>query len=164
MDIFTQKKLLIRIVILLTVLNILLMGGFFLKDIFHKPPPPDNLGEFRDISAILKKELNLTREQVDQIRNLRSVFFEKENVLAAAIKSERDSINVTMFNKNTNNELVRLLARRVADNEFKMEMLRFEQAEELKKVCNPEQLDKFEVLVMEIRDYLKQDIKPRRKR
>jgi Spy/CpxP family protein refolding chaperone len=164
MDIFTQKKMLIRIVVLLTILNIMLMGGLFWKDFFHGPPPQNNPDDSRDVSTILKKELNLTEEQVGQIRNLRSLFNEKEKVLAAEIKNERDSINIAMFNKNTNEELVRLLAGRVADNEFKMELLRFEQAQELKKICTPEQLEKFEVLVIDIRDYFRQDNKPRRKR
>lgn len=89
MDIFTQKKLLIRVVVLLVLLNILI--GFFLtNDLLRKPPPPGNQGEFRDVSDILRRELNLSNEQVDQIRILRSSYFEMEEALAAVIKSERD--------------------------------------------------------------------------
>jgi Spy/CpxP family protein refolding chaperone len=163
MDIFTQKKLLIRIVILLTVLNLLFIGLFLWKDFFHKPPPRDNPNGFRDVSDILKRELNLSREQVDQIRVLRSSFNGTEIALAAVIKSERDSINMIMFNKNTNEELVRSLARRVADNDYKMELLRFEQAQKLKTICTPKQLEKFEGLIIEIRDYFRQDNQPKRK-
>jgi hypothetical protein len=163
MDIFTQKKLLIRIVILMTVLNLLFIGLFLWKDFFHKPPPRDNPNGFRDVSDILKRELNLSKEQVDQIRVLRSSFNETELALAAVIKSERDSINMIMFNKSTNEELVRSLARRVADNDYKMELLRFEQAQKLKSICTPMQLEKFEGLIIEIRDYFRQDNKPKRK-
>jgi hypothetical protein len=164
MDIFTEKKLLIRIVILLTMLNLLLLGGFFWKDFVRKPPPQNSPDEFRNVSAILKKELNLTTEQVEKIKKLRSVYFEKEKTLANTIKSERDSINMAMFNKNTSEELVILLARRVAENEFKMEMMRFEQAKELKALCSREQLEKFQGLIKEIRDYFRQDKKPGLKR
>jgi hypothetical protein len=33
--------------------------------------------------------------------------------------------------------------------------LRIEQSKQLKSICTPEQLDKFESLVIEIRDYLR---------
>jgi protein CpxP len=167
MDIFTQKKILVRIVILLTVLNILLIGLFLWKDFFHRPPPPVNANininynEPRDISRILERELKLSKDQVNQIMNIRTVFFEKEKVLEKTIQSKRDSMNSVMFIAKTDEELVRSLAMRVADNEFNMEMLRFEQAKEFKSVCNPDQLQKFESLIREIRDYLQSNDKPK---
>jgi Spy/CpxP family protein refolding chaperone len=163
MDIFTQNKVLIRIVILLTVLNLLFIGLFLWKDIIHKPPPQGKTNEFRDVSDILKRELDLSKEQVDKIRILRSSYFKTEEALATVIKGQRDSINMIMFSKRTNEELVRSLARRVAENDYKMELLRFEQAQELKSVCTPEQVEKFEGLIIEIRDYFRQDKKPKRR-
>jgi Spy/CpxP family protein refolding chaperone len=162
MDIFTQKKLLIRIVILLTVLNLLFIGLFLWKDIIHKPPPQGNKNELRDVSDILKRKLNLSKEQVDKIKILRSSYFETEEALATVIKGQRDSINMIMFSNRTDEELVRSLARRVAENDYKMELLRFEQAQELKSVCTPEQFEKFEGLIIEIRDYFRQEKKPKR--
>jgi periplasmic protein CpxP/Spy len=169
MDIFTQKKLLVRIVILLTVLNIGLIGIFLWKDFFNRPPRPlnkradavANINETRDVSRILERELKLSKEQVDQVRKIRSDYFEKEKELETSIRSVRDSMNSIMFVANTNEEIVRSLAKRVADNEFKMEMLRFDQAKEFKSVCNPDQLEKFESLIREIRDYLRIENKPR---
>ena len=163
MDVFTQKKLLIRIVILLTVLNLLFIGLFLWKDFFRRPPRNENSENFRNVSDILKRELNLSKEQVDHIRILRSSYFETEKKLADIIKSERDSMNLIMFNINTDEECVRSLARKVAENDYKMELLRFEQAEEFKSICTSEQLEKFEGLIKEIRDFFKQDDKPKRK-
>ena len=148
MDIFTQKKLLMRIIILLTVLNLTLIGFFLWRDFYHRPPPIENPKNPRDITAILKRELNLTKSQVEQIKNLRSVFFEKEKRLSEVIKNERDSINAVMFNEATNEEIIKLLARRIADNEYKMELLRFEQAKAFKSICTPMQLGKFEELLI----------------
>jgi Spy/CpxP family protein refolding chaperone len=164
MDIFAQKKLLMRIVVLLTLLNLFLMGFFLWKDIDNKQTPQGNNKGLKELTDILKRELNLSKDQVDKMRTLRTVYFEKEEKLAALIKGERDSINVLMFNRNTDSELVRSLAKRVAENDFKMEMLRFEQAGELKSVCTPEQVAKFDGLIIEIRDYFRQDAKPKRKR
>lgn len=157
MDIFKQNKFLIRLVITLSLVNIISIGTILYRDFFRKPPPDNPSHVQRKISEILKKELNLSGKQVQQIINLRSGFFEKEKVLSEIIKSERDSMNIVMFSKTTNEELVKALAKRVADNEFKMEMLRFEQAKQFKAICTSDQLEKFERLILEIRDYLKPD-------
>jgi Spy/CpxP family protein refolding chaperone len=164
MDIFTQRKLLIRTVILLSILNLVLFGIVLWKDFLYKPLPQDNKENFRDVTDILKNELNLTDDQVDQMKKLRSVFFEKENEIALIIKSERDSINAAMFNNTTNDELVISLARRVAENDYRMELLRLEQSKEFKSICTPKQLEKFEDLVIEIRDYFRHDNQPKKKR
>jgi Spy/CpxP family protein refolding chaperone len=166
MDIFTQNKLLVRVISILTALNIALIGAFLWKDFFHRPPRPEKgnferINETRDISKVLERELKLTHEQVDAIRKIRDEYEQKENDVEASIKAERDSVNNVMFNAVTNEEMIRLLARRIAENEFKMEILRFDQAKEIKSVCNPEQLEKFEKLIRELRDYLKSDIKPK---
>ena len=158
MDIFAQKKLLVRIVILLMLLNLLSVGAFIWKDVCHKPPT--NRNDFRDVSSILKRELNLTEKQFEQIKLIRSIYFEKETELVKVMRAERDSMNVAMFNKNDNDSLIKSLARRVSDNEYKMELLRFQQARELKSICTPAQLEKFQGLVLEIRDYFRPDNNP----
>jgi Spy/CpxP family protein refolding chaperone len=161
MDIFAQKKLFVRMVLVLCVLNIALMIFFGLKE--SRPEPPPQSSDFKDVSAILEKELNLSGQQVAQIKQLRSDFFAKEKKLGKIIRDERDSMNVIMFNKNTDGELVKSLARRVAENEYQMELLRFEQAQQLKSICTSAQLEKFEGLVLEIRDYFRPDNQPKRK-
>ena len=77
-----------------------------------------------------------------------------------AVRNERDSMNTVMFNKNNNEELVKSLAKRISDNEYQMELLRFDQAKEFKSICTPEQLEKFEGLIKEIRDYFRPDNQP----
>ena len=67
-----------------------------------------------------------------------------------------------MFNKNTDETKIKLLAKQIADAEYQMELLRFEQAKELKLICNAEQQEKFEKLVKEIRDYFRPDNQPTR--
>jgi Spy/CpxP family protein refolding chaperone len=161
MDIFEQKKLLSRIVILLTLLNLVLIGTFLWRGNFGRPEPPLFRGDdYKDVSGILKQELDLNDSQVEQIQQFRSDFFEKEKVLARAIRAKRDSINLVMFNKQTDEQLLKRLAREVADGEYEMELLRIAQAQQLKSICTPEQLEKFEGLVREIRDYFRPDNRP----
>jgi Spy/CpxP family protein refolding chaperone len=158
MDIFAQKKFLTRIVVLLTVLNIFSIGTFvWKKDFNRKEPQLFRGGDYRDVSGILKKELDLTDEQEEQLQEIRADFFLKEKVLARRIRDKRDSMNMVMFNRNTDGQLLNRLAREVADGEYEMELLRIDQAQQVKSICTPEQIEKFERLVREIRDYFRPD-------
>jgi Spy/CpxP family protein refolding chaperone len=159
MDVLKQNKLLIKLIILLVVMNLAIM--IFL--IISKPPmpmdgrrPDRNMNE---VFGVLKDELQLNATQIEQLKSLREDFFMKESKLAKTIKSQRDSMNELMFNAQTDTLLVKSIAKRVSDNEYKMEMLRFEQAKTLKTICTPAQMKKFESLVIDIRDYFK----PRKK-
>ena len=159
MDVLKQNKLLIKLIILLVVMNLAIM--IFL--IISKPPmpmdgrrPDRNMNE---VFGVLKDELQLNATQIEQLKSLREDFFMKESKLAKTIKSQRDSMNELMFNAQTDTLLVKSIAKRVSDNEYKMEILRFEQAKTLKTICTPAQMKKFESLVIDIRDYFK----PRKK-
>ncbi|MEI6822378.1 MAG: periplasmic heavy metal sensor [Bacteroidota bacterium] len=163
MDIFAQRKLLIRIVIILIFLNVLSVGVFLCKDIFHKPPRQEQQKEKHDVTDVLKRELNLSEEQFKHFKDVRSSFFEKEKHLSEAIRAERDSMNEAMFNKTTNEEQVKALAKSIADNEYNMELLRLEQSKQLKTICTAEQMDKFGKLVRDIRDYLRPEPKQDKK-
>jgi len=159
MDVLKQNKLLIKLIILLVVMNLAIM--IFL--IISKPPmpmdgrrPDRNMNE---VFGVLKDELQLNATQIEELKTLREDFFIRESKLAKTIKSQRDSMNELMFNAQTDTFLVKAVAKRVSENEFKMEMLRFEQAKTLKTICTPAQMKKFESLVIDIRDYFK----PRKK-
>jgi len=118
--------------------------------------------ERRELAKILEHKLGLTPKQAEQIKDIRQSFFEKEKILEAIIRGERDSMNMEMFNKNTNEEHLKNLAHNVSENEYKMELLRIEQARQLKAVCTPKQLEKLNSLVIEIRDYFRPNNKPDR--
>lgn len=162
MDIFAQNKVLLRLVVALIVLNIAAITGMWwvnsrsastVENARRPEPQAERLIE------VLRENLELRPEQVDQFRTIRKSFFEKERVLATTIRAGRDSMNTLMFRHQTDSALVRAVARRVADNEYIMELLRIEQAEQLKQVCTPEQQQRFENYMREIRDYLK-PVKP----
>jgi hypothetical protein len=166
MDIFSQNKLLLRLVIALAILNVMAIGLFIWKELKHQKNEPElfpKIEQYHDVSGILKSELNLTEKQAEQIQQLRLNYFEKEKVLAKTIRDEKDSMNIFMFNKSTNEELVKNLAHEIALNEEQMEILRFQQAKDLKAICTIEQQERFENLVKEIRDYFRPDNQPKRK-
>lgn len=160
MEIFSQNRLLIRCVIFLALLNVISISIFLWKEFHHGPLLFPQNEAYHDVSRVLQKELNLSAAQAEQIKTIRADFFDKETILTSVIRDERDSMNMLMFNKNTDTVLVKSIAKRVADNEYKMELLRLEQAQQLKAICTPEQLEKFDHLVKEIRDYFRPDNQP----
>jgi Spy/CpxP family protein refolding chaperone len=160
MDIFAQNKLLIRSIIVLILLNVCCISFFVWHNSGRGPALFPTEQKYRDVSGVLQKELNLSTQQVEQFKSIRSDFYEKEKVLTKTIRDERDSMNMMMFNQKTDTALVKILAREVSENEYQMELLRIAQSQELKSVCTPEQLNKFEQLVKEIRDYVRPDNQP----
>lgn len=157
MDIFSQKKFLVRLIIILVALNIAFIGFFWWNNKQLGRPPRPTHNSQQELSALLKKELNLTDKQTQDFNKIRTDFFEKEKTLSEVIRNKRDSMNLMMFSKNADDEQLKLLASGVAENEHRMELLRIDQAARLRSICTPGQLLKFEALIREIRDYLKPD-------
>ncbi|MBA3665507.1 MAG: periplasmic heavy metal sensor [Bacteroidetes bacterium] len=152
MDIFYRNKLLVKLIIALVTVNLTCIGFIWWQkghDNNGHPPKKD----ISEIAAILSHELKLTKPQEEQLKKIREDFFVKEQALVKLIRSQRDSMNTEMFNERTDTIHVKQIARRVAENEYQMELYRLEQAQQLKTICTAEQLKKFEELVREIRDY-----------
>lgn len=152
MNIFEQRRLFIGVIVGLVVLNIIGFSVVFWRGM--KWPPSHG---YRNVSSVLKQKLNLSPQQTTQFEQIRAEFGQHEVSITDLIRHQRDSMNIEMFNKTTNDSLVIALSKRIAQNEYKMELLRLEQSKRLKAICTPEQLDKFGQLVMEIRDYFHPD-------
>ena len=112
------------------------------------------------MSGILKKELQLNEKQAQEFNIIREDFYEKEIELKQKIKDNKDEMNVEMYNKHSDENKIMALAKQTSNFEYQMELLRYRQSKELKSVCNPEQQEKFEALVKEIRDYFRPDNQP----
>lgn len=115
------------------------------------------------MTGILKKELSLNDAQVNKLDDIRKRYYIKKIDLKKTIKAYKDEMNEEMFRKITDDAKVKTLAKKVAEGEYQMELLRYEQAKELKSICTPEQQEKFEKLVKEIRDYFRPDNQPKRR-
>lgn len=108
-----------------------------------------------ELSEVLKNELGLSARQTDSLKIIRADFFDKEKILSENTRMKRDSMNLFMFSENSNDSLLVKLATEVSANEYKMELLRIEQAAQLRNIFTDLQLKKLNGVIKEIRDYLK---------
>jgi len=153
MDIFTRNKFLLRIIFVLIFLNLFSTGYLW----WHKNEGPDDRQPRKgkdNPKQILREKLHLSREQEAAIIKIRTDFAEKEEAISQTIKSQRDSMNATMFRANSDTVSLKKIARRVAENEYRMELSRIEQAQKMRDICTPEQLREFQRIVSNIRDFL----------
>ena len=153
MDIFTRNKFLLRIILVLIFLNLFSIGYLW----WQKSEGPEDRQPRKgkdNPKQILKEKLHLRREQETAIVQLRADFSGKEEAINQVIKSQRDSMNRMMFHTDVDTASLKKIARRVAENEYLMELYRIDQAQKLKGICTPEQIKEFEHLVINIRDFL----------
>ena len=169
MDIFTQNRFFIRIIVVLVFLNLFTMGYLWWDKRDHPGPGDRQQRKGRENSTqVLRDKLRLTRSQEEAIFKLREDFNRKEEEITRLTRSQRDSMNVGMFRLDSDTTFLKHIAQHVADNEYRMELLRIQQAQKLKEICTEEQLKDFQHLVNGIRDFLqpqkKDDFKPPKKK
>lgn len=158
MDIFSNRRVLKRLMLLLTFLNLILLG-LFVWNYFSAEQSERKEVDRTELFVMLKNELGLTDTQVESLKSIRNAFFEKESILSKDTRAKRDSMNLLMFSAISNDTALKSLAAGVSANEHQMELLRIEQSNQLRTLLNVEQIKKMEKLVREIRDYLKPEEK-----
>jgi len=163
MDIFAQKNLFKRILVVLALLNLVLLIFIFFNNSKHQSLLFPKKEAYKDVSGILKKELNLTDEQALKVQKLRDSYYLKEQELEKFNKSQKDSMNVFMFSKNSDDSLIIKLAKSISANGYQRELLRYKQAKDLKEICTAEQQEHLSEIVKEVRDYFRPDNQPIKK-
>jgi len=163
MDIFAQKKMLLRIIVALILLNIGLVFLLFKNANKHEPLLFPKKEAFKDVAGILKKELQLSNEQALQIQQLRDSFYAQEQTMERCNKSQKDSMNEAIFSNNTNDTTVMRLAKSISNNGYQREILRYSQAKALKAICTSRQRAHLFAIVKEVRDYFRPDNQPIKK-
>ena len=159
MDIFSQNKLLVRVVFILIIINLISLSYVWFHD--RRPNQPyQNRQEKENGVRLLRKQLQLTDEQANEFIRIRNDFSKKEEALSSLVKARRDSMNLEMFNEITDTIRLHKLAKQLATDEYQLELYRIEQSQQLKSICTKEQLTNFRNLVRDMRDFFQ----PRRKK
>ena len=152
MDIFTQKRFTISLIVVLVILNIGTLALLWLREI-HRPgpplppqrPPADKPGS----ASMLKSELGLSDEQFERYRELREQHREK----TAGIQDEMHALKRRLFNELFESELdtleVERIIRVLADKEEMLERVTFAHLRDLRDLCGEGQKEKLQKLLDE---------------
>jgi Spy/CpxP family protein refolding chaperone len=150
MDIFSQNKWLKRTIAFLVVLNLLILalGAWMMRRL---PPMRTEWEDFEKASDFLKKELDLTPDQIYELDNIHKDFITKERRLIGAMHHHRDSMNMAMFKNQIDTSLFYDLARRATTESYLSEIYRLEQMQKFRNILTPEQDKKLLSMVDEAR-------------
>lgn len=143
---------------MLLLLNLALTGYFFMRRGNHEAVRETKKAQESSL-RYLKQKMGLTDGQERSLLLLRQEYGAKEEFLSDVIRAQRDSMNALMFSMHSDTMQLRLIAQRIAGNEFVMERLRIQQAEAFKALCTPEQVAIFREMVKPIRDFFQPDKK-----
>ena len=152
MDIFSKNKFLVRVIFVLIFLN-LFSTGYLWRNMNKRPNRDQPKQEKGSTTNLLKDKLRLTEQQVKEINRIRDDFTQKEEQLILLIRAQRDSMNVAMFSETTDTFQLKRIARQLVENEYQMELYRIEQSQQFKTICTKSQLNEFQNLVIDIRDF-----------
>lgn len=152
MDIFTQKRFTISVIVILVILNIGTMALLWLREA-HRPGPPlpprlapaDKPGS----AIMLKSELGMSDEQFERYQELSK----QHRAEAGRITDEMHALKRQMFNELFEPEPdtleVERIIRVLADREAMLERVTFAHLKDLKDLCGEGQREKLQRLLDE---------------
>ena len=129
------------LIFLLIVLNLFLMGSLFMmqRSMNGETPTGPPGGRSGQSDMFLKRELNLTTEQFEQIRAIRQAHREEQRTLHQELRKNRDTLIEIMT---TDREGANQLADAIAGMEAKLARNLIQHYADLEAVCSPEQATK----------------------
>ncbi len=167
MNYFSTQRLTIWSIIILVLLNIFTMATFWFFQFRQPQTTPqggqsEQAGQSRqsrqlrqpgqpgNVRNFLQEELDLTDEQARQFEELRQQHFEQSKVIADANQQLKRALMEEVFAAVPDTAKMQELAGEIGAKQTEIETLRFNHFLELKALCQPEQLEKFQALFYEI--------------
>jgi Spy/CpxP family protein refolding chaperone len=151
MDYFSKNKITVWIIVILVLLNLFTLSTIWFNQ-FRVPerPPRQDVGHRRQGLKVLEHKLNLSDEQIQVFAEIRQRHFEKIRPLQKEIFSCRQELMNELYKSTPDTGRISTLARRIGEKEILRERAIFEHFMEMKSACNPEQKEKFEILLREL--------------
>jgi Spy/CpxP family protein refolding chaperone len=125
--------------------NIALLLSFF---VFGEKSGSDKGSQnSKQVSGYLSKELQLSKEQDEAFSQMKEEHFKTMKPLWAEIRQTKDSLFRQMSNPNIDDSLISAYTDRIAAKNKKSDELMFRHFRELRKLCTPDQQQKFDTLI-----------------
>jgi len=150
MDIFKQNRYLILVIILLVILNLGTLITIWLGRPHQHPFQNDNQGSEKEnmhIQQLLKDELGFNKEQAKQFLDLQRELHNQTTPINDEIKRLKKQMFDKVLENNISPTLSDSLLKLTMEKQAQIEQLTFRHLLELKKMCNPEQQKKLQLLM-----------------
>jgi len=148
MDIFTKNRATNWMIVLLVILNVSSLTTIWFLQLRQSPLPQDNRPD--NVRHFLEQELRLTEEQAQQFEELRKQHFVETKAIHEEASQLKKTIMDELFASPPDTAKVESLAEQIGSKQTELEQLRFYHFLNLKSLCEPEQVEKFQALIHEI--------------
>jgi periplasmic protein CpxP/Spy len=145
MKTITKNKWFLFLLGFLLLANIALLLSFF---VFGERSGGDkNKGSKNATQGYLSKELQLTKQQDAEFNHLKEEHFRNMKPLWSEIRQTKDSLFRQMNNPDLDDSAIAAFTSRIATKNKKADEMMFRHFRELRKLCTPEQQQKFDTLI-----------------
>ena len=145
----SRNKPLLFIIGILLITNIALLL-YFLNDREPRHSGEKMTGRSGMISGALKSEVGFNDDQIAEYRKIKEEHFKTMRPMMDDIRRFKDSLFRLMGTDSNSDSLVEGLADEVAMRQKQMDLLAFSHFRKVRQLCTPEQLPKYDSLVMKM--------------
>ncbi len=144
-----KSKVFLTIIVILLIANIAMVLLFLLKKDGdkHGKQRPDRKTM---IANFLKNEIGFSTEQLQQYDTLSTVHWENMKIMFDSLRSSKDKQFKELTSGNFSDSVINHVAGQSAVSQKIMELQMFNHLKNIRSICTPEQLPKFDSLFVKI--------------
>lgn len=156
MNYFRNNRKYKIIIIFLVLLNMGTLSFVWIRVAFPPPPHPP-------IDHFVVRELGFDTPQTEQFHKLKQAFFQKTQKTHENIRKLRHKL-LTLSSEKWSDELEKKsieITENIASHQEKLERLTFQHFREIRDICNPRQVEKFDKVLKKVLERIGHRPKPR---
>ncbi len=141
-----SNRVLIALVITLAILNVFSLGFIWYGHIKNHSKDFPRLKARSKSEMIMKKEIGLSQEQMDQFKKARRSHFEKLRPIETKLREEKKRLYQANV-RNEKPESVSPILRRIGELQIEIDSLTYIHFAELRSYCDDSQIDDFDKML-----------------
>lgn len=155
MDFIMKRNIWFWILVSLVIINVVALITIIFSNKnpiqVNNPPSTENM-EFRGMNYFLRHELNLSREQFEELRMMRQVSLNETSQIWLEIHGKREAMLEEIIKNEPDEAKIENLAKEMGDLHEKLKLQTFNHFLQIKNVCTPDQQKKLNRFLKEIKE------------
>jgi Spy/CpxP family protein refolding chaperone len=150
MDIFSEKRTLVGIIIVLVIVNLGALIVLWIGRPQNGPPPKGPATEQKHLQRLMHDELGFDAAQIDTYLQLRQAHREQAQQMEMEIRQLKKQMFDEVLQETPEPALSDSLLRLTQEKQAQLEQLTYQHLLDLKKLCTPEQQKELRLLISEV--------------